>query len=569
MATRTNNLKLSKAETSDAVRSTLTANNNNFDKLDDVITRLRANQISGTASGTEIEIADSANMESVLKVSGNSVQETRSGKNLLPQELFTTAKTIGGVTFTPNEDGSVKISGTATSTETKVYLTYNLLNKLAVGKTYISSIGQTVAGVKLMVEEDKNGSWVAFISNNINVAWKFNGLTTGNRVRVAMYVANGTTVDTTIYPQIEESSTATSYESYGAMPSPEFESPIMSVSGDVEARVEGKNLLDMDSWSVFDKQEDGSYLSNEVLRAQQFEIDLPINVYTLSYSIKTDASVDSRYRLAVFYEDGTSTVAPSYSTGEYISTSLTTKAKKISYIRFDYNKGASNTYLKDVMLEEGTVVTPYQEGPKKVQLPLGDIELRSTPDGTRDTFARVDGVWNKVSNVGSTVFNGSESWGFVSNSVMKFRTMINGAKALTSHESIPPNIYCQFFKTTAWYDAIVETIDEVISVAPSSSDASKTIRIKYNEMADLATFKAWLSAHPMEVIYPLASPIYTPITDPALISALDELEQLVLHKGYNRITVTGVNGVKAYLDLNYYKDINIVLDNINAKLGGV
>jgi hypothetical protein len=51
------------------------------------------------------------------------------------------------------------------------------------------------------------------------------------------------------------------------------------------------------------------------------------------------------------------------------------------------------------------------------------------------------------------------------------------------------------------------------------------------------------------LLYKLATPTYTPITDQALISALDELEQLILHKGYNYITATAVNGVKAQLDL--------------------
>ena len=66
--------------------------------------------------------------------------------------------------------------------------------------------------------------------------------------------------------------------------------------------------------------------------------------------------------------------------------------------------------------------------------------------------------------------------------------------------------------------------------------------------------------------YRLATPTYTPITDQAIISALDQLEQLILHKGYNHITATSVNGVKAHLDLSYIKDINAVLDNLTAAI---
>jgi len=104
MATRTENLKLSKAETSDGIKSTLTANNQNFDKLDGVITRLRNNQLRGTASGTEIEISDAGAVESVLKISGNSEQETRSGRNkfdMFNGTLSSNAtKTINGSSIT-------------------------------------------------------------------------------------------------------------------------------------------------------------------------------------------------------------------------------------------------------------------------------------------------------------------------------------------------------------------------------------------------------------------------------------------------------------------------------------
>ena len=67
-------------------------------------------------------------------------------------------------------------------------------------------------------------------------------------------------------------------------------------------------------------------------------------------------------------------------------------------------------------------------------------------------------------------------------------------------------------------------------------------------------------------MYTLATPNHIPITDPDLIQALDELERLILNKGYNRITVESPNNIKAYLDLSYYKDINKVLDNITAAL---
>ena len=93
--------------------------------------------------------------------------------------------------------------------------------------------------------------------------------------------------------------------------------------------------------------------------------------------------------------------------------------------------------------------------------------------------------------------------------------------------------------------------------------------IHYSAMATTDDFKVWLSNNLMQVDYVLATPTYTPITDQGLISALDELEELILNKGYNHITVTAINGVRAYLDLTYYKDINLVLNNLNAQIASV
>jgi hypothetical protein len=82
---------------------------------------------------------------------------------------------------------------------------------------------------------------------------------------------------------------------------------------------------------------------------------------------------------------------------------------------------------------------------------------------------------------------------------------------------------------------------------------NKRLKVAFGLNSELTTLELannWLVNNPLYVIYPTTTPTYTPITDSALITALDELESLVLHKGYNRITATSVNGVKAYLDLN-------------------
>ena len=68
--------------------------------------------IRGQASGEYIHVEDSSNCRSIIGISGNSEQETRSGKNLLLND--TDKGTVNGITFTKDSKGIIKANGTAT-----------------------------------------------------------------------------------------------------------------------------------------------------------------------------------------------------------------------------------------------------------------------------------------------------------------------------------------------------------------------------------------------------------------------------------------------------------------------
>ena len=282
------------------------------------------------------------------------------------------------------------------------------------------------------------------------------------------------------------------------------------------------------------------------------------------YTISADKIVDA-IRLSEYTIETAHIKRSQKSTSKYLTITTTENTR---YLRWSLNyDGPNSVTVTTEMLENlklrltlGSDIKPYTEGPKTIPLPLGDIELRSTPDGTRDTFARVDGVWNKVSSVGNGVLDGTETWeGTPSYYTRVFDSLVGAVPSATKFTGLS-----NYFKVYGFNHVEGQNL-----YFHPNSKALHVRNANNTYYATMQEWKDWLSAHPTEVIYPLATPTYTPITDQGLISALDELEQLVLHKGYNRITVTGVNGVKAYLDLNYYKDINIVLENINTKLGGV
>ena len=76
--------------------------------------------VKGTATGTDIQVTDSANDRvSKLVLDGKSTQETRSGKNLF-KPIATAIR--NGMVFKNNGDGSYSLNGTATG-NTSFYVT--------------------------------------------------------------------------------------------------------------------------------------------------------------------------------------------------------------------------------------------------------------------------------------------------------------------------------------------------------------------------------------------------------------------------------------------------------------
>lgn len=700
MATRTDNLKLSKAEISDAIKSTLTANNQNFDKLDGVITRLKNNQLQGTASGTEIVVTDAGEVESVLHISGNSEQDSRSGKNLFDMVngvLGDCTKTIDGnsITLTSTLEAG-GFSAYTFTTPAKPNTSYYIKSKS-------TRTGNGGGGIIIQTRNSNNEMISSPVDqrNILNTEKTFTTSADTYYLKIYLYacgttdIANASATYTEV--QLEEGSTATSYEQYGVKPSPDFPSEIRSVKS------KSDNLLDISkkkdntalTWAngiessstgaiasdfmpISDIKELNSnytfsayyYDTNKAYLGNGPELVKDATAGAYTHTVVPNNSNIVYFR--VWFRNGSggnpsdmtiltdimlnkgSTALP-YQPYGYVPVEVKVEVKNLLNIKEGYVNSATRTYKddsltltstletggystfytfvkakpntsyyiqckstrtgnggggiviqarradgtaireifqkRDVLNAEGSFITPAETGelrvyfyscansgettyrsatysevqleegvktpyepyvePKTISLPLGDIELRSTPNGTRDTFERVDGVWNNVNKIWSIGFDGSDDEGweasttymYVLKSTLQYPQKTNG-KGLCTH-------YIN---------------DGTTNIGRFTLGNNYAFSF-FTEYTTKSEWKAWLNINPITVDYELATPTYTPITDQALITALDELEEeLILHKGYNHITATAVNGVKAYLDLEYAKDINIVLGNINASI---
>ena len=156
------------------------------------------------------------------------------GKNLLPYPFKDTTKTINGITFTDNGDGTVTANGTATDTA-QFFPKESLNGPLLTPGTY------TFSGCP------KGGDWKTY---NIRLTGFTadrdfgNGstftLTKATRVGMSLTIGTGATVENLVFePQIELGSIKTEYEPYKKVGDSDAESGkyVLPVT------VSGKNLI--------------------------------------------------------------------------------------------------------------------------------------------------------------------------------------------------------------------------------------------------------------------------------------------------------------------------------------
>jgi hypothetical protein len=124
---------------------------------------------------------------------------------------FTFSKIVNGVNFTQNSDGSITMTGTATATALSILSaeanTNGILKTLPAG-TYVVSGGRTGMQVQVL-----NSSGTNLVSTPASGTASFT-LNEPTSVFVRVAITNGAETNTTLEIQLEEGTTATTYEPY-------------------------------------------------------------------------------------------------------------------------------------------------------------------------------------------------------------------------------------------------------------------------------------------------------------------------------------------------------------------
>lgn len=331
----------------------------------------------------------------------------RKSRNLLPYPYYESNKTVSGVSFVDNGDGSVTANGTATET---AYFNFVVkADPLSIGAgTYIVSCEGTYnsanAYVAIYSADGKN-------LGNSSSQRPFS-VTDGQSIYVYIRVAQGATLDGKVFrPMLNEGSTALPYEPYGTVTDTIFKPANLKKSGNdvtfersynhtaelevqgrsVQASFTGKNLLDgyVDSgnlWYVAVTYEDdpdtatGKRMKVPTLAADknrlyigrsQYPYDKLVAGKTYTVSLKVKASRDFGVSVFPFCEaSGTRTTVAKPLNTEWQQISMTFEFLSGTqyaalYLIYPSWGGATFTendavYFADIQLEESTSATTYE-----------------------------------------------------------------------------------------------------------------------------------------------------------------------------------------------------------------
>ena len=293
-------------------------------------------------------LSDSADSNcKTVEIFGESIQNTRSGKNI----LYWTRPTF--VPVTENDDGSFYFNY-----DYAYNLMMELTGKLKAGTYTITNYGDIVLYVQTaegdyLSNVTANGGTRTFTYDGTSYLRLLYGATTPNTSQLFKV-------------QLEEGSTATEYEAFGKVPSREFPSEIKSTKS--------KNLFDIEDWYNTLKAFNPNYISKEIIDGIEYvkyhgmyhevhymQGQFKENTqYTLTFQARQYEQTDvTGTGFTIYYTDGTNVyeyIKPSLKE-EYYSI-ISAPDKTIDYITMPYNYG-KYALVRNIQLEEKPISTFY------------------------------------------------------------------------------------------------------------------------------------------------------------------------------------------------------------------
>ena len=215
-----------------------------------------------------------------FKVSGNSKQETRSGKNLLPYPY----NSVQNFIIQDLGDGRIILNGTQ---ETNTSITIKTFNLKAGNYKFLFNTAALPNNSYFFV---RNQSTSEILKTNIKTNTTFS-LEEDILTRLDLVLVAGSYSDYKLDLMILEATEEDeSFEQYGAMPSPEYPSEIQNVEGDVNVTVANKEKTEQQTvtfpLSQGQKLYLGDYLADDGIHHVREQVELDGTEEIIQYTRK-------------------------------------------------------------------------------------------------------------------------------------------------------------------------------------------------------------------------------------------------------------------------------------------
>ena len=496
---------------------------------------------------------------------GNSTQDKISGKNLFDYSYLNSTYSINGLKMTSTDD-VITINGTLNK-QGNLVLSNDFPNKFDTSKTYTLKIH--VIGGNAVIGEGTGITFAFALFNSTNTKFVRTDVNSTSLDNIASVTFSGSTfegdenlhllfqnwrLESTynnyqVKIQIEEGSTATEYEEYGMMPSPEFPSEIKN-TGDlltkdncasygsdacdnigkyvVQVKATGKNLFDLSAlnwvsangnnikYSFNNNSVNIERLAENNTSAIYATMTFKPGVYTISLSnIPSDYKgignfVYSSIFGAVYKEDENGIIKKTFTLTE-------PKTDVVYFYMPETEHKIGNKITYNVQIEEGTSATtyePYREATTNIYL---DEPLRKV-DNTSDY---IDFANNKVVRYIKNIDLSKCTIGLYTYKNLKGIHIIN---ALDETKSRVSGLSNREDKIGKYYDST----GHYMWIGVNNTAAYWVGILDYLGISTVTEFQQWIKANQVSIYYALTTPIEETIDLPN-IELLDGTSTLLVN----------------------------------------